>query len=111
MADPILNDLDELFADIITIEPYTGSDSMGDPTYGSATTWKAKVRSHNMLVRDPGGREVISTVSVNIKGCPNLSIFDKVTLPADFTPRTPDIISIEKHRDENGPHHEKVFFK
>jgi len=58
MSDPILDDLDEMFPDTITIESYVGTDSMGDnPTYGAATSWKAKIRGCHMLVRDAGGRE------------------------------------------------------
>ena len=111
MGDPILEDLDECFPDTITHESYLSSDGMGGTeVYATATTWKARIRDGHKLVRDRGGRLTMSTVQVTIKGVPGVKPHDLVTLPSRYDPQTPAIIGTSTASDENGVHHERVFF-
>jgi hypothetical protein len=64
------------------------------------------------LVRDNTGREVVSNVKVTVGGVNNLTVrLHRYTLPARFEQKDDLRAILVKHvSDENGPHHEVVFF-
>lgn len=108
--DSIVNDLLEFFPDNITIETFVSSDGMGARTYGPGVIWKGRVKGQHKLVRDTDGVDQMSTVNVVFAGAPGCSAKDRFTLPARFVPQQPKAISIDSSTDENGPHHERVYF-
>jgi len=108
--DSIVNDLLDLFADTVIIEPWTGSDGMGASSYGAAVSYSARVKGQNKLVKDPSGKEQISTVNIVLAGTPGVTLKDRFTLPVRFTPQQPPAIALDNSADENGAHHERVYF-
>ena len=112
VMDSIVNDLLEFFPDNVTIETFISSDGMGASAYvpGGGVVWKARVRGQHKLVRNSDGVDQMSSVNVVFAGAPNCSAKDRFTLPVRFVPQQPKAISIDSSTDENGPHHERVYF-
>jgi hypothetical protein len=109
MSD-MLDDLSDMFPHTILHRSVT-VDGMGTPSsYGTSTSWKARVRGHTRLVRDFAGRETVSTVKVTIKGKPGVKQFDEITLPTGWAPQKPPLINVSWEPDEGGLHHEVLFF-
>jgi hypothetical protein len=100
-------------ADFLDFMPVTVShaalasrDGYGKPTFGTATSYSARVLNRHVLVKDRQGREVIARTVVWLAGTPTIDPEDRVTL-ADGT--TPPILAVEKYPDEAGAHHVKLF--
>ena len=107
----IIDELIDLFPHKISIEFYISSDGYGDRTYGILRTYTCRITSHNMTMRDSSGETVISGMTVLFPCCLGITIKDRYTLPIQFTPRNPIPIAIKRLSDENGLHHERVYFK
>ena len=123
MPSPITEDLAELFADTITVEPYLSETRYGVPTYGASFPCSAKVTGRTKIAIDSDGVERVSNCQVVIKGAFGVSPQDRYTLPVRFsinplatTPegllegRQPRAIAVDQESDENGAHHETVYF-
>ena len=111
MPAPILPELLDLFPDSVTIEEPTGFTTRGVPLgYGAVRTYRARVLGNIQKVMAPDGTEKVSKLTVLIGGTPGVSIYARVTLPARFVPRQPKVISAHVGTDENGVHHERVYF-
>lgn len=109
--DPIVDDLLDLFPDTITVEPYVSSDGKGKATYGAGVDRTARIsQGHHKIIRMPDGQERVSTIMAVFAGAFNITAKDRYTLPARFSPRQPVAISVVHSSDENGAHHERVFF-
>lgn len=100
--------LKPLMPDTVTWAALTGRDQYAKPTYGSGTTFTARVVRQHKLVRDAAGDQIVSTAHAWLAGSPAISPQDKVTL-SDGT--SPPIITIERFPDESGPSHTKVYFR
>jgi len=46
-----------------------------------------------------------------VAGVPGATVNDRFTLPARFSPLQPLPLAVEHVPDENGPHHEVVYFR
>ena len=106
----MLADLAELYAETVSIEPWTGQDAFGASTYGASVVRAARVAGRSRLVRDAGGNERVSTVTAWLAGAFGVTVKDRVTLPVRFSPQKPPLIVVEQQSDENGAHHETLFF-
>jgi hypothetical protein len=94
----------------ITVEPFTGRNQFGAPTYGAAVSYNARVGGKQMLVRDTQGQQVVSRQQVWIATAAVIKIVDRLTLPAGYDPQVPVILSVERPPDETGQvHHAEVF--
>lgn len=98
---------EELCPHIITVEPYTGSDAYGSYTYGSATTYKARVQGKTQLVMNMAGEESVSHITIYV-GTSVIGPKDRITLPSPFTPTVPNILDVRYVSDESGQHHSVV---
>lgn len=107
----IIKALRKLFPHTIGVEPFVSSNISGDATYGASVDRKGRVKGQHIIVRDDQGREIVSTVNIVFAGAFDITAKDRFTLPASFTPQTPVAISVSTAADENGPHHDRVFFK
>lgn len=112
MPDPIVDDLLDLMPDEIGVEPYISSDGRGVRSYGPLVNRVCRISSgHHKIVRDASGQEKVSTIMAVFGGAFNITAKDRFTLPVRFSPRQPVPISVVHSSDENGAHHERVFFQ
>jgi len=95
----------EWFNQTVTIEPFTGVNTYGEPQYGDSVQYSAFVQRKTKLVRDRMGQEVVSSAQVYLDGSVDVSIQDRITLPDGSQPV---ILSIEALPDETGSIHHKV---
>jgi len=95
----------EWFNQTVTIEPFTGVNTYGEPQYGDPVQYSAFVQHKTKLVRDRTGQEVVSTAQVYLDGSVDVGIQDRITLPEGSQPV---ILSIEVLPDETGSTHHKV---
>jgi hypothetical protein len=108
-----LGDFGDMLAQTCTREPWTGQDSHGQPTYGTAVTHSCRVVHQPTLVRSVGSarsetegsvRETISHARVWTDNV-GWTEKDRITLP-DGT--TPVILEVRTFPDEAGNHHQVV---
>jgi hypothetical protein len=107
-VDAIVDDLLDLMPDEIVVTPLTRTGS-GKETAGTPVPFPAHVSGRIQLVKDPDGKIVKSSVQA-IVAATGLSLTSRFTLPARFTPREPLALAIDRATDENGAHHETVYF-
>lgn len=118
MADPILDDLLDLFPDTITVHPGYLDGTGGFIPSGAVASYPAFISGGQRLIRDTDGQEVVSTVFVLVGATPTLTTDrHRYTIPSRFIPDGSIIpsgqlqaISARKVSDENGPHHEELYF-
>lgn len=111
MADSIVPYLEDLMADTVSVRPATSFDELGRPVaYGTSRDIKCKISGNNREIRDVTGTIRVSTVKVTLAGVFSVNVTDEYTLPARFVPRIMPAIMVKRVSDENGPHHEVVYF-
>lgn len=99
----------ELYVDSITIEPSPTISKSAQNAYGAAVTHAAKIEGKRRLVKDANGRERLSTVTVYLTDVVTVDVNDRITLPAVWVPRSPQIMAIERLGDETGGHHSVIY--
>ncbi len=103
-----INDFLDMMPRTITHAAVTSRDAYGKPSYGTPTSYRARVTREIKRVRSQvNGQDAISDTTVWVGGViPNLVIDDQITLH-DGT--TPVLISWEAPEDEAGEHHMKLY--
>ena len=86
--------LAEFQYDQITIEPWTGFNSVQAATYGAAVTYAAQVFPWVERVINREGREVKSQAKVVIQERLQIDPRSRITLPSGFAPNQPPILAI-----------------
>ncbi len=99
-------DLLALMPHTVTVEPLTGRDDYGRPTYGAAVQYRARVVGKQKLVRAADGAERVSATTVYLASAPGVGPEDRITLPDGSRP---PILAVSKVPDEKGAHHEVVY--
>lgn len=105
----MISDFLDLMQDTITMQLVTVRDGFGKPTYGAATSYRARVVYKSMRTTNRfSGQDAVAAGAVWIAGVilPG-DIDDKVTLPDGSTPK---ILYWEEYPDEVGNHHTKLLF-
>ncbi len=120
MAASIIPALLGLFPEVIIIEPLATEDAYGSKTYGASTSVACRYSQRVMMVRADTGEERVSRVQAVLAGDAGVNVRARFTLPARFSPSTseagdvtkrqPVAIAIGYASDENGPHHQRVYF-
>ena len=99
---------EDLLRSTITVEPRTGQDGYGMPTYGTAVTVAARIVYRPKMVRSTEGKEVVSGVTAWVTSqLVTVAATDRITLPDATTPR---ILSVERVPDEAGTVYTKIYF-
>lgn len=111
MTSEIYTALADLFSDTILVSGFVSSSETGDRTYSAGVTIDCMVFGKQQLVKNSQGQDQISTVQVITKGYYGINPLDLIQIPVRFDLREPAIISVEKYTDENGPHHETIYFE
>ena len=102
------SEFDELMNDTVTIQPRSSTNSYGQRTWGSSTSYTGRVSFQTRLMRGADGRERVSSGRVYLRGAYAISTDAKLTLPSGATPV---ISSVETFSDEDGAHHTTVHFE
>jgi len=94
----------------------TGGDGYNVRTYDSSSTFRARIEFVDRLIKDRDSRNVVSTTrmftpmwDVDGSTAAVIGISDRITLPVQFDPQQPPIISVQPHYDHEGPHHFEVY--
>lgn len=96
------------FTQTVTVAPKTGRDAYGQPTYGAAVSYAARIVAKHQLVRGPDGLDVVSTHKVLLMSTANVTPQDQITMPSGFDPTTPPILAVERIPDDRGVHHTTI---
>ncbi len=103
------NDFLDCMPSEISFEAPDGTFSTrGEPNLGAATTFAARIVEGNILIYDNEGNERVAGVTIYLS---TSTVFDpagKLTLPADFTPRNPPILGVDRFPDQDGTHHTRM---
>jgi hypothetical protein len=123
MPKQLVDDLLDLMPDVVIIEPYLSQDRFGNATFDVAFEVPARVIGRTRVAIDTDGNERVSNVQAVLGGNFGATAQDRYTLPERFSvnpqaatdaekliARQPRAIAVDKETDENGPHHETVYF-
>lgn len=120
MAQQLIADLADLFPEAVLVEPCTGEDALGARTYGTAVSRACRITQRVQRVNDMSGQERVSHLNILLAGDFGYTVKDRYTLPARFAPssaevsdvtkRQPVAVSVAYASDENGPHHQRIYF-
>jgi len=105
--------LSGLMADTVRVTPLSGlsTDGYGTPTYGTASTYTARISREQKLVRTLEGTEETATAQVWVK---STSTFDPATrfeLPTSTGGWTAEpLMAVEAYPDEDGVAFVKLYF-
>lgn len=108
----IISDLAEFMVHTIIATPIT-RDAYGDEvSAGAPLNIRCYIEGGRRMVQDFKGAQVVSKLMVVLFGVYGVEDHDyRWTLPAGFGPSTPRrALSVDVFSDENGPHHEVVYF-
>ena len=114
----MLSELTSLCRQVVTVAPRTGVDGYGEPTYGAAVPYRARVVGKVRIVRDQTGKEVVFGQTVYLMAATAISPLDKLTLTTGFVNSTesarttPPIVAAGRFPGMDGdPHHSVVFLQ
>lgn len=102
----------DMMTDVIICQPGVIDATGLFTASGSPLSLACRITGRIRLVRDMGGREVVSSVQVLIGSFNNLTVnLHRYTIPSRFSPyQNLKAINVLKIQDENGPCHERVMF-
>ncbi len=107
---PFTTPLLECFSTTVSHAAWTGmsTDGYAVPTYSTAgSTFPARWVTEQRLVRTFDGTEELATSTVWVASTSTFSALDQWTLPNG---ETPELLSLETFRDENGVTHTVLGF-
>lgn len=104
-----------MMASTVTVEPQTGTDGYGKPTYGAASTYRAHLSRKRQLFRSGNGQEVASEQVLYLGTADDVQPTSRLTLSTGDVTSTesyaihPTIRGVERRFAESGPHHVVLF--
>lgn len=111
VTPPITGDLIELFPDTLVAEARTStSGGLTAHGYGAGVALPARISEKTVVVRGFDGQDKVSHVQARLGGYFGVTPEHRFTLPARFVPGVVKAVAVECYTDENGPHHERVYF-
>lgn len=99
----------DYFTQTVTVEPPSGKNAYGELTYGTSTTYKARIVGRTKTVTDKEGRERVSMYTVYLNTNAVIDPDSRVTLPSGYAPSQPKLLAVGTYPDETGPHHTTLF--
>lgn len=99
------NEFLALMPSTVTISTRSGHSNYGEPSFGSGTSYRARVVNKSGFVRNAQGENVEVTSICWVASTGSIDISDRITLP-DGT--TPQIVMVERFPDGDGTHHHKL---
>ena len=102
----IFGPLKKFFTETVTIQPWTGEDDFGKPTYGAACEFLAKIERQERATRTPQGITIRSRRLIYLYTTDtSLTVKDLLILPTGYEPLEPKIVDVRIVNDPNGVHH------
>src|SRR3990167_3717029 len=104
-----------MMPDSVIYEARTGTDAYGDPTYGSSSTYRARVVGEQKLIRGFSGLEVLAAQTVYLGTNIIVQPTDRITLSTNIVNSThtsalsPPILGAKRLPDQSGVHHAVVY--
>lgn len=84
------------------------TDGYGTASYSSSTaSYRCRVVEKQTLVHTFEGDEQVARTVAWVRSTSTFGPWDKVTLPDGTTPR---LLAVEDYPDEDGHHHQKLYF-
>jgi hypothetical protein len=106
MSGPDIGFWLDMMSDEITINPWVSKTSAHGNVYSpDGVSYPAYIEMKNHIVLNNLGEEVVARGRVFVGSHVVAGTKDLLTLPAEYTPRTPPIISVNVVNDESGNHH------
>ena len=102
-----LADFDDMLAQSIVYKPFSSRTAGGTATFGTASTYQARVVNTNKQTRDLQGNVVQASYIAYVASTSVLSARGLFTLP-DGT--TPPVLNVTVWPDENGNYAQRVMF-
>ncbi len=107
----LLNDLADFFSDNVTHAAATADDGFGNAGFAAGTVRTAHIGAGGELRTKAGEVQSYTTKGkVTFSGAYGIKQGDQLTLPTDFSPNVVIVEEAIKFRDEDGVHHDKIFF-
>jgi len=108
----MLDDLADLFSDEILVFAPSAPDGVGGAGWVVSGTARQGHVGAGGEQRTSGvsGQLYVTKGKINFAGAYGIQPGWKLTLPADFDPQVVIVEEAAKPRDEDGAHHDKVFF-
>lgn len=105
-----IGDLEDFFDKTVTIEPFVSRDQYGKPNsgtsgYGPPVQYPANipVALRQMAVRTKDGTSVFGRGPIYLPVAPmTITVNDRITLPAGYSPAQPPILQVSPFGDEEG---------
>jgi len=99
----------DFMPDTVTIDAYVSTSVSGTKTYaGAPTSYACRIQMKNHVVIDRHGREVVASGTIYLGSADVPGVDDLLTVPANYTRRTPPIISVDREPDESGSMYTKL---
>ena len=109
MPASIVPALLSLFPHTVTVTAPGTTNGIGEVTPGASFPVRAQVSGKTQKVKIEG-KVIKSTVQMIVAGVYGLTVAHTYLLPTSFSPRSPKAQAVHAETDENGIHHEMVYF-
>jgi len=90
----------------VTVSTRSGHNNYGEPTYGSGSTYRARIHEKAGFVRTADGEVIEVTTEVWVNSTKAFTVDDRVTLPNGTTPQ---VVAVNRPFDESGAQHHVKF--
>lgn len=112
MPNEIVTALLDLFPDTVRLRNRAATSGFGNESWAAfvSPNPRARIVGKKMNIEGPNGQVIKSSMHVILAGVFDVTVLTEITLPARFLPRIPKIVAVRYSTDENGPHHETVYF-
>jgi hypothetical protein len=105
------NALRPLMQDTVSAQPGNFNGYGTFVPSGAVIAVRCRCKNGEEKVAGKDGKETVSTVHFVTDKVYGLTVDMEYTLPSDFTVSSPFPVAVGRPRDEQGPHHEKVYFR
>lgn len=95
--------------DTVVIRPFASQDAYGQPVFGDPVYYKARAVGKVRLVTSLTGEEKVSTTEVVLLNSTGIDPRSEITLPEGFLPRVPQILAVQRAKDDLGRVTETLF--
>jgi hypothetical protein len=106
-----------MMASTCTVAVRTGTNSFGQPTYGTAVTYKCHISRKKRMISNAAGEQIDAGQTIYLNTNAMFEPTAQVTLTTGDVGSTqshainPRIVSVERLFDQTGPHHTVLYME